>query len=156
MLDRKTLNISDPWVREKTCNPQMCAACGGRCCKTCGCSYFPSQLEMTKKAIKEKEGITIAKIRSIAMFQNLKTPILFIRTSNIGEGLLESKPLGQCKFLTPKGCSFSYEERPLGGTLIVPFQGLGGCYSLYSVEEFIKMWQPHQQLLQEIVEIGDC
>ena len=156
MLDR--LDLSDPWVREKTCNPEMCKACGGMCCKSCGCSFFPSQLEMNKKAIVEKEGITIAAIQALSVFQKLEKPVLFIRASNIGEGLLASRPLGPCKFLTDKGCSLSFKERPLGGALVVPFKGLGGCYNLYSDKEFIEMWQPYQQLLQEIVDeiTGDC
>ena len=156
MLDRKTLDISDPWVREKTCNPELCSNCGGRCCKTCGCSYFPEQLPMKNEELMTKKGITISSMAFDSHARKLPKPILYVRASNIGEGLRETKPVGTCKFLTDKGCSLSYEERPLGGTLIVPFQGLGGCYALYSDEEFIELWLPYQQLLQEIVdEIGD-
>ncbi len=151
MLFRKTLDISDPWVREKTCNPAICSECGGKCCKTCGCSYFPEQLEMKKEELMKMKGITISSMTFNRNAIKLEKPLLFIRASNVDEGIISHSDIGKCSHLTENGCELEFEKRPLGGVLTVPFKGLGGCYALYTDQEFIEKWLPYQELLQEIL-----
>ena len=120
------------WIKEKTSNPGMCKECGGRCCKKCGCSHFPEDLNMTfeniVKEIKERK-------MSIDRLEH--------------EGYVAYGNIGRCVFLTEEGCKLDYESRPSGGRYIVPFWS--GCYALYTPQEFIDKWIPYQKLLKDLI-----
>lgn len=141
------------WIKEKTSNPEMCKECGGRCCKKCGCSHFPEDLNMTfeniVKEIKERK-MSIDRLEHSGSFYNkLDEPIYFLRAANENEGYVAYGNIGRCVFLTEEGCKLDYESRPSGGRYIVPFWS--GCYALYTPQEFIDKWIPYQKFLKDLI-----
>lgn len=148
------MTTDNRWIREKTLNPEMCKRCKGRCCKQCGCSYFPEDLDMTfeniVKNIKERE-ISIDRMEYLENFYSkLEKPIYYLRVANENESYLAYGNIGRCIFLSDNGCKLDYEARPSGGKFIVPFWS--GCYPLYTKQEFIEKWIPYQNLLKNLIE----
>ncbi len=140
------MTTDERWIREKTVNPKMCEKCGGRCCKQCGCSYFPEDFpDLSFEAIYRKISLNEVTIDTLyfleSLYNPLDEPVYYLRVAN--------KKGGGCIFLTDTGCKFSYEERPAGGRLLVPFWS--GCYYLYSEKEFIEKWMPYQKLLKDLI-----
>lgn len=141
------------WIISKTINKSMCAECGGECCKRCGCSYFAEDLDMNFENLQRKissRKISIDCLTHNENFVSLKEPVYYLRVSNINEKPIAIGALGRCSRLTKTGCSLSYINRPSGGKLFVPFWS--GCYPLYSQQEFIQSWIPHQKLLLELID----
>ena len=140
------MTTDERWIREKTLNPEMCKKCGGKCCKQCCCAYFPEEFpDLSFEAIYKKISLNEVKIDSLyfleSLYNPLDEPIHYLRVAN--------KENGECIFLTDMGCKLSYEERPAGGRLLVPFWS--GCYYLYTQKEFIEKWIPHQKLLKDLI-----
>ena len=134
------------FIKEVTSKPEMCAECGGKCCQRCGCPYFPEDFtDLSFEAICKMIALNKVAIDSLKFlgspYRPLDKPIYYLRTPN--------KKTGGCVFLTETGCKFSYEERPAGGRLLVPFWS--GCYYLYSEKEFIEKWMPYQKLLEDSI-----
>ncbi len=141
------------WIKEKTSDPEMCKKCEGKCCKQCGCSYFPEDLNMTfesiAKGIRERR-ISIDRLDHLdSFYSKLDEPVYYLRASNENEKYVAYGSRGKCVFLTEEGCKLTYETRPSGGRYVVPFWS--GCYSLYSSQEFINKWMPYQELLKELI-----
>ena len=133
------------FIIEKTLNPEMCKKCGGKCCQQCGCSYFPEDfMDLSFEAIYKKISLNEVAIDSFKFlgspYNPLDEPIYYLRVAN--------RKGGGCVFLTDTGCKLSYEERPAGGRLLVPFWS--GCYFLFSEKEFIEKWIPYQKLLKDL------
>lgn len=148
------MTTDERWIKERTLNQEMCKKCKGRCCKQCGCSHFPEDLDMTfeniVKKIKARE-ISIDRIEHLESFYSkLENPIYYLRAANENEGYLAYGNMGRCVFLTDDGCKLDYEARPSGGRFIVPFWS--GCYPLYTHQEFIDKWIPYQNLLKNLIE----
>lgn len=148
-------NELERWIREKSQNSQLCTECGGQCCKRCGCSYFPKDLDMSFTNLSdmfEKKLLVIdwVQYNDDSVYNLLPEPIYYCRVPNITDtshvGLSNR---GNCIYLTPTGCMLSYDERPTGGKLYVPFWS--GCYTLYKPQEFIDAWTPYQDLLKSFI-----
>jgi Fe-S-cluster containining protein len=139
------MTTDEEFIRGKQ-DPKACSLCGGRCCKACGCPYFPEDFqELTFESLKKLIDSKKVEIDSIIYLSGpytpLPNPVYYLRVAN--------KKEGGCIHLTEKGCKLSYEERPTGGRLLVPHWS--GCYYLYSKEEFIEKWLPYQELLEELI-----
>ena len=108
-------------------NKEICAECGGFCCKKCGCDYSVDDFDdLSVDAIQKllEEGHV-----SIVSFQNFKeingkmtcSPYLYLRERNINRpavDLLSMKT--RCSSLTDTGCMYSLENRPSGGVNLIP------------------------------------
>ena len=147
------MTSTERWRLYKTNNKEMCTECRGKCCKSCGCSYFPEDLNMTfEYLLKEiKNGKIVIDYRECgeSPYDKLKNPVFYLRVANKGEKGISIGGFGICSLLTEQGCSLSYEQRPTGGRLLVPFWS--GCYSLYSVNDFIDAWTPYQNLISDLI-----
>jgi len=143
----------------KNCDYEKCKACGGKCCKRCGCFFSPDDFkdlsfEGVKKEI-DKGYITIELIDGDLFCVNgfVYTP----RIRNVGDsvlcGLFDYVPRKSCMLLTENGCKLDYEHRPSGGKLLIP--GKVGkdvdCYTKYGTREVLKEWKAHQQLMLDLV-----
>lgn len=145
--------------KNKLENIDMCRECGGICCKTTGCSYFPEdfKFDLNFENLKSEIDKGFIAIDYISFTGEkfpiaLKEPIYYLRVKNIGEnspiGIRNSKT---CIKLKENGCEFDFSERPSGGKYVVPFRGECGCYNLYTFQEFIDLWKPYQELLKLLI-----
>ena len=148
------MTTDERWIREKTLNPDMCKKCGGKCCNQCGCAFLPEDLQMCFSNLFEKifsREITIDKLEYLEnAYNKLDKPVYYLRVANVNESCVEFNGMGKCIFLTENGCKLTYENRPAGGRLLVPFWS--GCYYLYTNKEFIDKWIPYQKLLKDLIE----
>lgn len=145
-----------------TINHEICAECGGECCKRCGCEFSPDDFseisfEFLKKEI-QKGYITIEYINGEIVHQDNGSYILRVR--NKEDSIVKyhfSK--GPCILLGEKGCKLSDDKRPAGGRLLRPSNEKAGffnssrrCYSNYSLEDCCYEWAPHQKILYDLAE----
>jgi len=150
-------DYSDP----KNVNAQICAECGGECCKRCGCHFSPDDFEeisfdFLKKEI-EKGYITITFFSAENLHRDIGAYILRVRNQNtpiVYSGTKESP----CILLTENGCKLSYEDRPSGGKLLIPEKKLKFifnkeqriCPSRYSTRDCCYEWLPHKEILEQL------
>ena len=130
---------------------EICAVCGGYCCKHMGCHYSPTDFsDLSFEALKsqiEKGGI------SIDWWVSGGTREYYLRARHVGEPVVKGSWGGRCVNLTDTGCSLSWEERPLGGKALKPQSKVGeGCHGYYSKEQCKDDWKPYAQVLHELVE----
>lgn len=149
-------DYSDPALQ----NAELCAKCGGQCCKRCGCAFSPDDFEdLSYEALKaeiEKGYITIEVVDGDQFY--ISGFVLMLRARNVGglvyENRLYYRPRGQCVLLTEHGCKLDWEHRPSGGRLLVPTEG-GSCPSRYSTEHALREWKKHQSVLSRLANYFD-
>ena len=143
---------------DKTEDRTICAKCGGYCCKKSGCDYFVSDFESMKIGYLESI-LDTGRVSIIASFifdrlpnnKLISVPLLSLRARNINRGeidLLSFKTT--CASLEENGCHFSLEERPSGGSTLVPSSD-GLCHSNVDRLKELEKWQPYQSVLRRIV-----
>lgn len=138
-------------------NKEICAECGGFCCKKCGCDYSVDDFDdLSVDAIQKllEEGHV-----SIVSFQNFKeingkmtcSPYLYLRERNINRpavDLLSMKT--RCSSLTDTGCMYSLENRPSGGVNLIPRKG-EPCYPEKNPFDIVKGFERYQKSLSRVV-----
>lgn len=135
-------------------NKEICAACGGICCKKSGCDYFISDFKTINKNILiellETGNVSIV---STFIFSNGNTniiPFLYLRARNKDRDIVDLFSMKkQCSMLTEKGCSYDLEHRPGGGVNLIPSKDL--CAPLRDPRAEIEKWKPYQGLLSKLV-----
>lgn len=139
-------------------NSEICKKCGGRCCKNCGCNYYPKDFkEMTfdyLKSILDKGEISITTCVYVNADDNNKIFIdivLNLRARNIDRPIVDliSKK-NTCSVLTETGCKYSFDERPTGGVLLIPDND--ECINIYPPELQLEEWKKYQEVLKKLVE----
>lgn len=131
----------------------ICAGCGGRCCKTMGCSLAPEDM------LKASEGRETTRDNveyllqngqfAIDSFQVGGRPFYFLRMKHKCFTFIGVDAMGECTALTDVGCSLAFEDRPKGGRMLEGRED-GRCTQHYTQEMMIADWQPYQELLQSI------
>ena len=145
-------------------NYNICAQCGGACCKRCGCHFSPEDFEIIsfnylKNEIK-KGYISIDYVDGEQIFQDLGAYILRVRNKDapiIDTGFRGNVP---CSLLTENGCKLDYEHRPMGGKLLIPphdtpnFSGTlkRRCHSEYDIDVCCREWMAHQEILYQLID----
>lgn len=143
---------------ERIEDKNICAKCGGFCCKKSGCDYFVSDFD----SLKLDYLITLlnsGKVSIVASleFNRLKTgqlicgQILSLRARNINReaiDLLSFKTT--CSQLTETGCAYNLDERPSGGASLIPGENMT-CYSEVDRISELKKWEPYQKVLERAV-----
>lgn len=154
-------NIKKDYTVEETTNPELCAKCGGVCCKSCGCHFSPDDFvdisfEGLKKEL-EKGYISIDLIDGEMINRDGFFYILRIRNrdAKIVDLTYVRSP---CVLHTENGCKLSYDKRPMGGKLLIPVvysnllgQRVTDCHSAYTIEDCCMEWKPYQKVLSELV-----
>lgn len=156
-------SIDKDYSASKNVNNQICAECGGECCKRCGCHFSPDDFQeisfdFLKKEL-EKGYISIDFVDGEMIYQNFGIYILRARNKDAPIVDLGYKR-SPCILLTEKGCKLDYEHRPTGGRLLIPSNkchSLFGvaerrCNSTYSIDKCCYEWKSHQKLLHNLVE----
>ena len=100
-------------------NEEMCAACGGQCCKRLPGIASPEDFSLpdTTQLI---EALKSGKW-AVDWWEG-NNPLYFVRPATkdaIGE-LFDPSWGGECVFLTEKGCSLPHDQRPSGCRLLEP------------------------------------
>jgi len=140
-------------------NKEICAECGGRCCKKCGCDYVPTDFEnmsidyLQKKL--EEGNISIVSTLTFKKIENGKltcTPFLYLRARNLNRPTVDLLSLKTtCSLLQPDGCPYDYKNRPTGAKNVIPEPNLK-CHPNINPEELIiKPWERYQKLLSRLV-----
>lgn len=146
-------------------NSEVCAECGGECCKRCGCHFSPDDFEEISfeflKGEIEKGYISIDCVdEDIALFETtVELGTFFLRIRNQGAPIVDvGFKKTPCILLTEKGCKLDYKHRPTGGKLLIPSEEkistyscfMRECHSKYSIEACCFEWEPHQKVLHKL------
>lgn len=143
---------------EKIENRNICAECGGECCKGGGCAYLSTDFEALKtEVIEEALATGRLSITASLKFEYTKNgiptanAILYLRARNIGKGEIDlvSVPTA-CASLEEKGCHFDINSRPSDGAAIIP-DANKKCQSIITRNELLTTWLPYQGTLRRIV-----
>ena len=131
--------------------PELCAECGGSCCKNCGCTFSPDDFEDLSfdslKAEIEKGYIAIDAVDgdqfAIAGIYKI------LRVRNVGEPVYGGRRGGPCVLLAENGCKLDFEHRPAGGKLMVPAEATY-CPTYYHTDQAIREWSKYQEVLDRL------
>lgn len=143
-------------------NKELCASCGGRCCKNAPCHYSPIDFEDLsysglKRIIDEKGYISIVKIGVFDYdyykeFSDQSTYYI-LRIKRHGDKnafKIEPKHVPRiCMLWTKKGCKLSFDERPLGAKRLIPRKHFK-CLQKYSLEKCMLDWKPYTKTLKAL------
>ena len=139
-------------------NNSYCNLCQGKCCKSCGCFYYPEDVNLTFDNLISllKEGrVSISTMISFK-YKSLKEQeiafMLLLRERNIKRDVIDLFSLPTtCASLTKKGCMYSEAKRPSGGLHLIPAFKPVLCH--YDEEHFSKLseWQQYQELLSSVI-----
>ena len=151
-------NFEDPSIFKSS----DCKKCKGHCCKKCGCAYFVEDFEdLSFESLKkelEKETISITSVLELDKIRDqvINSPVLFLRTRNRKREIVDLfSEKTRCSLLTPDGCPYSFEERPLGAIMLLPAykNGERACESLeLSNDIALKNWKKYQTVLKRLVQ----
>lgn len=141
----------------KLVNDELCKKCGGRCCKQCGCLYFPEdfKFELTFDNLKSEIDKGFIAIDAISyadsIYNKLDNPVYYLRVRNINDFTpVGINGFGTCKLLIDDHCWFEIKDRPSGGKYYIPFSR--GCYTLYTNQDLIDLWSPYQKEIMLLIE----
>ena len=154
-----------------TVDERACSTCKGQCCKACGCYFSPRDFEkISYSYLKEellKGRISIAYVgKYVHRVNAYGTGVFYLRMRNKDAPIVDIENVSRkgCMLLTDKGCSFSYEERPLGAKALKPKMHIEPdgegvmflCRQEYSMFAVCFEWLPYKRLLRQLaVEFSD-
>ena len=141
-------------------NPELCAQCGGRCCKSMSCHLSPADawrmcgepvgLESLRRLL--DEGNVSIDYWSGDIYPHDKyTRVYYLRMRHKGAQVCDPSWGGECILLTPTGCPLTFEQRPRGAQHLIPMEGFK-CVSLYTKEQCASDWRPYNKLLERLWE----
>lgn len=143
--------------------PDLCAPCGGKCCKSLPGINAPEDFGATKK---EMLGRIVEALKtgrySIDWYEGDPRPVKkqklelvrFVRpaTKHAVGKLLDPSWGGECTFLTENGCSFEHDQRPFGCRSLEPGESV--CIDRGGEKAGAAMrWIPFQGLLNKAIKI---
>lgn len=147
--------VLELYMQKEQTDCETCSKCGGECCKNAPCHYSPNDFgKITYRRLKkyiDRGNISIVYVRTHEdEFEN-RSEIYILRVR--GENRPISDFVGRenitCSMLTDKGCEFSYDERPLGGKMMIARKNMQ-CFSVYDSEMCFKDWLPYQRILKKL------
>lgn len=169
-LKRDTVNNPEDYPQEKVPsiqekhmqNKELCARCGGRCCKNAPCHYSPTDFEDLsysglKRIIDERGYISIVKIGMIDYdyYKELSDQYSYyiLRIKRHGDRnafRIEQKTIPRmCMLWTKDGCKLNFDERPLGAKMLIPIKHFK-CEQKYSFEKCMLDWKPYTKTLKAL------
>lgn len=140
-------------------NKDICKKCGGKCCKHCGCLWFPQDFKCI--SVSEIEKVLESGSTSIVATPNVTEYrgrlyvvglILTLRARNAGRNMVDLISLpNACASLTENGCKFDFDNRPSGGKHLIPVKDMKSCYEDFVELEIEKQWAQYNNVLSRIV-----
>lgn len=138
-------------------NKNICAKCGGMCCKKSGCDYFVSDFKDMSTSYLEnflKQGhASIVALLNVDELNGkyIIEPLLMIRARNKGRDIIDLVSMKtECMSLTENGCKFDITKRPSGGATFLPKED-GFCEETVSKLAEARKFIPYQKTLQRLV-----
>lgn len=124
---------------KKLYDANLCARCGGDCCKTQSCFLLPFDIyPFTAKKIIYLIDNGFYSIR--AFFEKDKAYAFLTAREEKDSKVAILMPHSSCAHLTDQGCLFFEQERPSGGIALIPKPGLR-CEPTLTVEELENPWK---------------
>ena len=141
---------------EKHINKEMCAKCGGACCKQTGCMYLPQDFESMEyddlKSIIEEGNISITGQVCASPFGGW-TYVLYLKARSEDSEIIDLFPeMKKCKMLTENGCFYDDEKRPSGGLAVKPTKIGGPCPIDLDDGAVYRAYEDYQDVLKGIVQ----
>ena len=121
-------------------NPSACSRCG-KCCIGDTGALWPDELpEVTAEVITDYTSRGYV-VRAYTNYHG---------TGYYMQPMMDEKG---CIFLTPTGCSFTFENRPRLCQTFIPHEDMVSCRQPlgYSLEDAIAAWKPYQDVLSPFV-----
>ncbi len=156
----KDYDLNDPDLY----NPELCKACGGRCCRRCGCFIGPRDFrrrfggkELTLEAMRreiEKGYFVIERVDLTDYYRRGLGTV--VRMRNIDDrfviiGAFDVRPGSPCVMWDKSyGCKLSRDDRPIGGRLMVP-SPLYTCSGKYGVIEAASEWLKYEEITDALI-----
>lgn len=136
----------------------ICAKCGGFCCKKCGCDYFVSDFDNLKLDyllnVLSDGKISVVSSLDFKKTQNGKLiclPVLSLRARNENREVIDLLSFKtRCSQLGNNGCLYDLDNRPSGGATLIPGLNMA-CHSDVNRLEELNKWLPYQNVLGKIV-----
>ncbi len=150
----------------KYINLEVCAECGGRCCKSMGCQFSPQDFkdlsfdglrkEIDKGYISidwwEGNPFGYSDSRNIQRGYYLRIRNLS-RHSTDKASIVDPSYGGKCCLLTDTGCPFTFEQRPMGAKMLMPGDDIDDdCVEGYDKQQCAKDWYEHIDVLSKLVD----
>lgn len=136
-------------------NHKVCAKCGGKCCKSSGCSLMPHDVwQMSVKGIKEMLDTGHYSIRVIELiFDNKVEYIVGMSTRRVNNQRVENNWMdGPCVLLEEHGCMLSDAQRPTCALLSIPSTDpLKDCELIITHPEYTMAWKKHATILNKVL-----
>ncbi len=139
-------------------NNSYCRICQGKCCKSCGCFYYPEDINLTFDNLISLLGEGHVSISTMLNFKYSSFNerdlefMLLLRERNIERGAIDLFSLPtSCASLTKDGCIYKDTERPSGGLHLIPSFKPMLCH--YDEEHFAHLagWLNYQDLLSSVI-----
>lgn len=145
-------------------NRELCAKCGGECCKSMGCTFSPNDF---KEEITKNSMIKLLETGLVSIdcydgdptkdendysgdYINAYYPrIRNLPTKFSQAELVEYSWSGQCGLLKEDGCRLSFEYRPYQAKVLIPNEN--GCECAYSKQKCAIDWLPYHDIFEDIV-----
>lgn len=130
-----------------------CAECKGKCCKSMGCHFSPSDFkEITFEHLDYRIDcgyISIDWWEGDIDDNEIHTRIPFLRMRNKNSPVVNPSWGGECILLTDSGCPLSFEDRPLGARALQPRED--DCKTFYSKQDCVRDWRPFVSILEKLI-----
>ena len=136
-------------------NKELCAVCGGKCCRHAACILHPTQVEISYQGIKTlfKKGFCFDYWEGDIIDNGPLDKVYYMRGQHKAqEGkIVDASWGGECIFLTDMGCNLSWEERPFQGKSLVP--GADKCFlpETSSKKILVLAWRKYQHQIEKIL-----
>ena len=134
-------------------NPEICAVCGGACCKRMPGDLLPSDVKDDKQT------------KLVKMFQSGKYGVgswthenhlrYYVRPRKKGDlSIIAEFGSGECIFLGEKGCELPHNKRPWECRILEPVAN-GSCIAhSKDWDKARKAWLPFQEMIKEAIKIA--
>ena len=135
-------------------NKELCAKCGGLCCKQTGCYYSAQDLKVVdSRSIKSMLDKGYTSIVTDILFSFPEHTILTLKARNINAQKIDLISCSRgCSALKEDGCIYSLEKRPSGGKYLIPGENRRCGYDKVKLLDIIETWLPYQELLKSVCE----
>jgi len=138
-------------------NPQLCAECGGKCCRHYAGAAWPDDFD---EPLAESLDAALASGEwAIDWWEGeldgMESPY-FVRPRHKNEPIVHGSWGGECVFFTGQKCRLPFEKRPRGCRLLEP--RADGCIdhaagdSQNQKAASCRAWKPYQSLLTKLAE----
>lgn len=138
-------------------NTEVCSKCKGRCCKSMGCHFAPSDFkDLTFEGLKkeiDKGYISIDWWEGNPFDEDSDdiSRACYLRMRNKNSDIIDASWGGECILLTETGCPLSFEDRPKGGRELIP-NSSHYCTEGYSKNDASQEWYKYADILESLID----